>query len=60
MTFGDLEEPHDRAVVAFLNAVPNSREHEAEEFVNSLVSLVFATMQQFLNQEMDDEQSNNQ
>lgn len=59
MNFGDLEQPHDRAVVAVLNAVPGSREDEAEELVNAIVSLVFSTMQQFLNQEMEDEQSNN-
>lgn len=53
-----LEAARDRAVVAVLNAVPQSRENEAEEMVESIVSLVFETMKQYLNEEMQDEFNN--
>lgn len=52
-----LEEARDKAVVAVLNCVPQSREHEAEEMVEAIVTLVFETMRQYLNEEMEHEQS---
>lgn len=47
-----IEAARDRAVVAVLNAIPQSIESEAEEIVNSLVDLVFETMKQYLDEEM--------
>lgn len=47
-----LEAAKDKAIVAVLNAVPQSREDEAEEMVESIVSLVFETLKQYLNEEM--------
>lgn len=47
-----LEAARDKAIVAVLNAVPQSREDEAEELVESIVSLVFETLKQYLNEEM--------
>lgn len=52
-----LEEVRDKAVVAVLNCVPNSREDEAEEMVEAIVTLVFETMKQYLNEEIEHEQS---
>ena len=50
-----IEAARDRAVVAVLNAIPQSIESEAEEIVNSLVDLIFETMKQYLDEEMYDE-----
>lgn len=47
-----LEAARDKAVVAVLNAVPQSRENEAEEMVEAIVTLVFETLKQYLNEEM--------
>lgn len=58
MTFSDIEKSHSRAVSAVQNIIPGCTGNEAEEAVNAIVSLVFATMQQQLNEEMYDELNN--
>ena len=52
-----IEAARNRAVVAVLNAIPQSIESEAEEIVNSLVDLIFETMKQYLDEEIYDELS---
>ena len=52
-----IEAARNRAVVAVLNAIPQSIESEAEEIVNSLVDLIFETMEQYLDEEIYDELS---
>lgn len=47
-----LEAARDKAVVAVLNAVPQSIENEAEQMVEAIVTLVFETLKQYLNEEM--------
>lgn len=50
-----LNEARDKAVVAVLNAVPQCKEDEAEAVVDAIVGLVFATMNEFLTEEVADE-----
>jgi hypothetical protein len=54
----ELSEHKDRAVVAVLNANEGCNEHEAEEMINAIVSLVFETMKFYLDEEMNDELTN--
>jgi hypothetical protein len=54
----ELSEHKDRAVVAVLNANEGCKEHEAEEMINAIVSLVFETMKFYLDEEMNDELTN--
>lgn len=58
MNFSDIEKSHDRAVASIQNIIPGCTSNEAEEAVNAIVSLVFSTIQQQLNEEMYDESSN--
>ncbi len=46
-----LEEAYADAVVAVLNACPQSTEDEAEAVVDSITKLVFATMRMYLEEE---------
>lgn len=39
---------YEAAVVAFLNACPTAEEHEAEEFVDALATLIFTTMKTYV------------
>lgn len=39
---------YETAVVAFLNACPDAEEHEAEQFVDALATLIFTTMQTYI------------
>ena len=54
----ELLEHKDRAIVAVLNANRDCTEHEAEEMINAIVSLVFETMKFYLDEEMNDELTN--
>lgn len=58
MTFSDIEKAHNRAVSALQNIIPGCTGNESEEAVNAIVSLVFSTLQQHLNEEMYDESNN--
>ncbi len=42
---------YDEAVVAFLNASPAAKEHEAEAFVDAMAQLIFTTMQAYIEEE---------
>lgn len=39
---------YEAAVVAFLNACPHAEENEAEEFVTAMATLIFTTMQTYI------------
>jgi hypothetical protein len=44
----NIEQAHDRAVVALLNAVPTATEEQAEEVVTSFTALILYTIQAFV------------
>ncbi len=44
----NLEKAHARAVVSLLNTIPQCREDEAEEIVESFTALVLYTIEAFL------------
>ena len=54
----ELVEHKDRAVVSVLNANRDATEEEAEEMINAIVNLVFETMKNYLDEEMNDELTN--
>lgn len=43
-----LVEAHNRAIVAVMNAMPNTNEDQADEVVTAITSLVFETLKQYL------------
>jgi hypothetical protein len=45
---------YETAVVAFLNACPMAEEHEAEDFVDAMATLIFTTMQTYVEEETND------
>lgn len=57
MNFDSIETARDKAVVAVMNALPESMEDRAEEMVEAIVGLVFETLKQYLNEEIYDELS---
>lgn len=57
INFHSLETARDKAVVAVMNALPESMEDRAEEMVEAIVGLVFETLKQYLNEEIYDELS---
>jgi len=57
INFNSLETARDKAVVAVMNALPESMEDRAEEMVEAIVGLVFETLKQYLNEEIYDELS---
>ena len=57
INFNSLETARDKAIVAVMNALPESMEDRAEEMVEAIVGLVFETLKQYLNEEIYDELS---
>ena len=44
---------YERAVCAFLNAMPEIEEEEAEVIVDAMADLIFTTMQTYITEEND-------